>query len=50
MRFPDVALHEEFIGEKKEGGYVVHPPHHLLEINSQINVRLRLLSTYQRIA
>jgi hypothetical protein len=37
MRFPDVALHEKLIGEQKEGGNVVHPPHHLLEINSQIN-------------
>jgi hypothetical protein len=37
MRFPDVALHEKLIGEKKEGGNVVHSPHHLLEVNSQIN-------------
>ncbi len=50
MRFPDVALHKEFVGEKKEGSNVVHPPHHLLINKQSDKFKLGLLYNCQRLA
>jgi hypothetical protein len=49
MRFPDVALHEKLIGEQKEGGNVVHPPHHLLQINRSAGIFKKSMGARNRV-